>query len=182
MTAHASPIHTTPINLVALDYSSDAPAKTRCRGRPAKVLVNPFVGHLGPTTCVGRYPYFAMDIIEGIARLDWHSHRPDVVSKPLSVRRMLSILEVLEEITTAAVGELLGIADRHSRRYVKAIELAVPWMMKSRPQHLIDDMEGNLPDGQSEWEDLDLQPPSVQALAKLQQDLGLDAFELRTHV
>lgn len=164
------------------ESAAAAPAKTNNRGRPPKVLVNKFVGHLGCTTCYGRYPYFAMDIIEGIARLEWHSHGLEQTNKPLSVRRMLLILEVLEEVTTATVGELLGIATRHSQRYVKGIELALPRLMKCRPQHLIDEMEGNLPAGVSEWQDTDLAPPCPESLAKLHQDIGLDAIELTPHV
>lgn len=163
-------------------HVTETPVKTSSRGRPAKVLANPFVDHLGCTTSFGRYPVFAMDIIEGIARLEWHSHGLHVTNKPLSVRRLLRILESLEEVTTATVGELLGIADRHSQRYVKAIELALPRLMKCRPPPLIDDMERNLPVGQSDWEDTDPAPPSFKDLAKLHQDIGLDAIELTTHV
>lgn len=159
-----------------------APAKTSNRGRPPKVLANPFFGYIGCTTGYGRYPYFAMDIIEGITRLEWHSHGLDTLSKPLSVRRIMRILETMEEVTAVAVGELLGIAIRQSQRYVKGIELALPWLMKSRPQRLIDEMEGNLPAGVSEWQDTDLAPPCPESLAKLHQDIGLDTIELTPHV
>lgn len=59
----------------------------RGRGRPTKIITNLFHGYIGPTTYYGQYPHFAMDILEGIARLDWHD-RPigsGGSSKPLSV-------------------------------------------------------------------------------------------------
>lgn len=159
------------------------PVKPSKRGRPPKVLANPFFGHLGRTSRYSRYPSFAMDVIVGISRLEWHSHRPGQVSKPLSVRRLMWILEVLEEVTAATVGELLGLATRHAQRYVKAIELALPRLMKCRSQSLIDDMEGNLPVGLAKfWEDTNPEPPCPADLAKLHQAMGIDAIELTPHV
>lgn len=159
------------------------PAKLSKRGRPPKALANPFFGHLGRTSRYSRYPHFAMDIIAGIARLDWHSHGLDEVSKPLSVRRLIWILEALEEVSAAAVGELLGIAKRHAQRYVKAIELALPWLMKCRSQSLIDDMEGILSVGLPMfWDDTNPVPPCPEDLAKLHRAMGTDAIELTPHV
>ncbi|MFC3606959.1 hypothetical protein ACFOMF_04080, partial [Stutzerimonas tarimensis] len=66
--------------------ASPTATKTSNRGRPPRTITNPFVDLIGPTTGFGRYPYFATEIIEGIARLDWHDHGSDEVSKPLSVK------------------------------------------------------------------------------------------------
>lgn len=156
-----------------------APKKSN-RGRPQKVIRNPFVGYIGPTSGYGRYPYFAMDIVEGIARLDWHCHKAHDASKPLSVRRLMEILEGIENVTTTVVGELLGVADRQAQRYVKAIELALPWLMRARPQRLVDAMEGKLPPGIHDWEDMELAPCPLE-LAKLHEDIGYES-ELTTHV
>ncbi|HAO74705.1 MAG TPA: hypothetical protein DCW62_06735 [Pseudomonas sp.] len=158
-------------------------ARASKRGRPARIITNPFAGLIGPATGFGRYSYFSSDIIEGIARLDWHDHGPDDVSKPLSVRNLMLILEAVEVVTTATVGELLGIGTRHAQRYVKAIQLAIPFLMKSRPKRLINDMEGNLPIGlETIWEDTDPVPPCPVDLAKLHRAMGIDAIELTPHV
>ncbi len=158
-------------------------AKTSKRGRPARIIANPFAGLIGPTTGFGRYSYLSSDIIEGIARLDWHDHGPDEVSKPLSVRNLMLILEAVEMVTTATVSELLGIGARHAQRYVKAIQLAIPFLMRSRPKRLIDDMEGNLPIGLTRfWDDTDPVPPCSVGLAKLHQAIGIDAIKLTPHI
>lgn len=163
--------------------AAPTPAKTSKRGRPAKIIINPFAGLIGPATGFGRYSYFSSEIIEGIARLDWHDHGPDEVSKPLSVRNLMLILEAIEVVTTATVSELLGIGARHAQRYVKGVQLALPFLMKSRPRRLIDDMEGNLPVGLATfWDDTNPVPPCPMDLAKLHRAIGIDAVELAPHV
>lgn len=166
------------------------PAPATRRGRPATRITNPFYGLIGPKTGFGRYPYFAMDIIEGIARLDWHD-RPigkGGSSKPLSVRSLMVILEEVEEVTTESVAAIIGTKTRHAQRYVKAIELAMPFLMKSRPAKLVFDMD--LPEDElvnaayrkklreAYPEPLDdLHPPSLEDLAKLRRDLGYDTLD-----
>lgn len=164
-------------------------ATTTKRGRPAKRIINHFAGLIGPTTAYGRYPYFAQEIVEGIARLDWHD-RPigkGGSPKPLSVRSLMVILEEAEEVTTERVAEIIGTKKRQAQRYVKAIELAMPFLMKSRPKRLIFEME--LPEDEFvnaayrqklretclELQD-DLPPPTPEDLAILRRDLGEDAF------
>jgi hypothetical protein len=152
------------------------------RGRKPKMIENPFYGFIGCTTDWGRYPVFAESIIEGVARLDWHD-RPDGKggkSMPLSVRNLAVALECLPAITNEAVGDLLQLRERHARRYVKAIELIVPWMMKSRPPFLLNEMEGIEPEPKAcEWEDWDdLCKPTTAELTKLHHDLRtLTAFK-----
>lgn len=113
------------------------------RGRPPKQFQNPFFGFLGATSAFERYPRFSADIIEGIARLDWHDRSigQGGSSKPLSVRSLMLILENLEVITSSDVGSLLNLKARHAQRYVKAVELAMPYLMKSRPPSLIYEMD-----------------------------------------
>ncbi|WP_350298122.1 helix-turn-helix domain-containing protein [Pseudomonas putida] len=145
------------------------------RGPKPKMIANPFYGFIGCTTYGGRYPEFAMDIIEGVARLNWHDRPAGIGGKstPLSVRHLVVILECLPAVTNEAVEDLLQLRERHARRYVKAVELIIPWMMKSRPQSLIYDMDGIEPEPKaSEWEDCDdACPPSPEELAKLHHDL-----------
>lgn len=147
----------------------------RGRGRPTKIIVNPFEGFIGPTTDYGQYPYFASDIIEGIARLDWHDRAIGVggSSKPLSVKRLVTILAEIEVVSAATVMTQFRLGLRQAQRYVKAIELAMPFLLKSRPDDLTHEMRyGFLKDSTrpSEWED-ELQPPSAEDLAKLHHDL-----------
>ncbi|WP_247255431.1 hypothetical protein [Pseudomonas moorei] len=144
------------------------------RGRPPKSIANPFYLLIGPTTNYGRYPIFAMDIIEGIARLDWHDRRTSTGGKsmPLSVRNLAAILDHLEKVTSESVCQTLRIAERHAQRYVKAIELIIPHMMKARPKSLILNMEEIHEPGYHDWEDVDeLTQPSTDELAKLHHDL-----------
>ncbi|WP_416363009.1 helix-turn-helix domain-containing protein [Pseudomonas sp. NFX183] len=145
--------------------------------RPPKTISNPFSGHL-MSLCDDRkkaYPLFAMDIIEGIARLDWHDRKigKGGISKPLSVRRIITVLEWLPEITNEAIEEFLGLKERHARRYVKAAELAIPRMMKCRPDSLRYEMDGIEPPRKPcQWEGSDeLITPSPEELAKLHRDL-----------
>ncbi|WP_148049365.1 hypothetical protein [Pseudomonas sp. AF76] len=186
--------HVASLKRHATDVSTmpKAPAKNpnERRGRPAKRICNPFFNLIGPTTIHGRYPYFAQEIMEGVARLDWHD-RPigkGGSSKPLSVRRLMLILESLEDVNAKDVAEVIGTQVRQAQRYVKAIELAMPFLMKSRPARLIFDMD--LPQDEvanseyqrklnesNTWADDDLTPPSYEDLKKLRQDLGEDAFD-----
>ncbi|RDL12908.1 helix-turn-helix domain-containing protein [Pseudomonas jessenii] len=153
-----------------------APRKPKSeRGRKSKIIENPFYGFIGCTTYWGRYPVFALDIIEGIARLDWYDRAIGVGGKstPLSVRNLAVTLESLSVVTNEAVQKLLQLGERHARRYVKAIEMIVPWMMESRPRSLINEMDGIDPEPKAcEWNDRDdLCEPSTEELAKLQNDL-----------
>ena len=153
-----------------------APKAAKAVRRPPKVVANPFAGYLMSLDDFGRsYPLFAMDIIEGIARLDWHDRPIGVggISKPLSVKRIINILEWLPEITNDAVEDFLGLQKRHARRYVKAAELAIPRMMRCRPESLRCEMDGVDPDpGPCVWVDLDdVSKPSSAELAQLHHDL-----------
>lgn len=171
----------------------------RGRGRPAKIIDNPFYGYLDPTpdsrdagTNWDKYPRWAMDIMEGIARLDWHdrpastgpigpsgtidpTHKePFGSSKPLSIRKLMGILSDLPTVSAASVAEYLRTGLRQTQRYVKAIELAVPRLMQSRSKELVAVMAGeDLPAKPwMNWEDQG-EPPSPEALAKLHHDLRM---------
>lgn len=151
-------------------------ASRRGRGRPATVIVNPLQGFIGPTTEYGQYPAFAMDILEGIARLDWHD-RPIGVggsSKPLSVKRLVAILADLGVISAATAQNHYSLGLRQAQRYVKAIELAMPYLLKSCPASLVHEIHYGYVDGSghpNNWTD-QLLPPSPETLAKLHSDMG----------
>lgn len=155
---------------------SKAERKTKSnRGRKPKMIENPFYGFIGCTTHWGRYPVFAESIIEGVARLDWHD-RPDGKggkSMPLSVRNLAVILERLPVFSNEIVEDLLQLGERQARRYFKAILLIVASMVESRPQSLLNEMEGIEPEPKPcEWEDWDdACAPSAEDLAKLHYDL-----------
>lgn len=166
------------------------PSKTTRRGRPAKRIANHFCGLIGPTTTYGRYPFFVQDIIEGIARINWHDRSTDKggSSKPLSVRSLMVIMETVEEVTADSVAAIIGTKTRQAQRYVKAIELAMPFLMKSRPKRLVFEMD--LPEDEfvnaayrqklreTYPEPLDDVPPTTfEELAQLRRDLGEDAFD-----
>jgi hypothetical protein len=147
----------------------------RGRGRPTKVITNLFHSFIGQTTDYGQYPTFAMDILEGIARLDWHD-RPigsGGSSMPLSVKRLLAILAELEVVSAATVMDQYRSGLRQAQRYVKAIELAMPYLLKSRPDDLSHEMRFGFLKADTcvnGWED-QLEPPSPETLAKLHHDL-----------
>lgn len=145
------------------------------RGRKPNVIHNPFYSLIGHWTYWGRYPVFALDIIEGVARLDWHDRPIGVGGKsmPLAVRNLAFILENLPVVSNEAVEDLLQLSERHARRYVKAIGIIIPRMMENRPQSLKDEMNGVEPERSAcEWLDQDeLSIPGLNELEKLHHDL-----------
>lgn len=147
------------------------------RGRPPKKFMNPFYGFLGPQSDYGRYPAFAIDALESVARMDWYGERNESAGKymPLSKRKMVEVLECVELVTTWNVQDCLRLGERHTQRYVKAVEMLIPLMMEARPQALIDAMDAVSPvwaEGAHHWSDVDdLPKPSAQELAKLHHDL-----------
>lgn len=121
------------------------PERNPCerRGRPAACIANPFAFVIGSPTAWGRYPEFAMDIVEGVARLNWHDRQEGSAetSRPLSVRVLMRLLESVEEITVATVVDSTGLGQRHARRYVKALQLIVPRLLAARPHRLLAEMD-----------------------------------------
>ncbi|MEE1949258.1 hypothetical protein V0R48_09755 [Pseudomonas alcaligenes] len=106
------------------------PIKTSTRGRKPIQLVNPLFG----VTELRQYPPWADDILQGIARLDWY--RPGARSIPLSVKQLIRILVSIPVIDTSAITQLLLLEERQARRYLKATELALPYLIRSMPPGL----------------------------------------------
>ena len=66
------------------------------------------------------------DVIAGVARLDHHNqgHR----NIPLSMNRMYTILQVMENITTEGVMRTLSLGERQAQKYVRACEITIPFL------------------------------------------------------
>ncbi|MNI43917.1 hypothetical protein D3C73_982640 [compost metagenome] len=167
-------------------WLTDNAPKTKLQRKPKgmsgpkpKAIDNPFNGFYGCLTDEGRYPDYAINIIEGVVRLDWHDRPIGVGGKsmPLSKRNIAIIIESLPSITNEAVEDLLQLEERHARRYFRAIKLIIPRMMGNRPLFLRKEMEGieNIePESKpiKKWEDSDDLPmPTAAELAKLHYDL-----------
>lgn len=160
----------------------DNAPKTRLQRKPKgmsgpkpKAVDNPFYGFYGCLTDEGRYPDYAIDIIEGVVRLDWHDRPIGIGGKsmPLSKRNIAIIIESLPSITNEAVEDLLQLKERHARRYFRAIKLILPRMMDNRPLLLRNEMEGIEPESKPvKWEDLhDLPKPTTAELSKLHHEM-----------
>jgi hypothetical protein len=145
------------------------------QGRKPKLILNPLYGFIGLTTYWGRYPAFAMDVIEGVARLDWHDRPIEAGGKsnPLSVRNLVVILEQLPMVFNEAVEDLFQLRERHARRYVKATELIIPRVLLSLPEALRNEMLGDQPDQMTcQWADSNgLHALSPAELERLHRDL-----------
>ncbi|WFM72512.1 hypothetical protein [Halomonas sp. CKK8] len=69
------------------------------------------------------------DILSGIANLDHHNQKERNI--PLNKVSLYVILQELDVITTREVKELLDVGDRQARKYVKACEIALPFLARS---------------------------------------------------
>lgn len=133
------------------------------RGKPPTRITNPFYGHLD---FQDRYDRWSEDILAGAARWEHGGTRP------LPVRTLYELLEVLEEFSTVTIAAHLGISDRMARRYLVALEVAMQSLMRSRPRWLRSAM------GDSGYK-LDLTGEVCpEQLARLRKDLGEDAFAI----
>lgn len=141
------------------------PEKINKSGRKPAMLTNTVIDYIGKNTIYGLYAPWALDIIEGVARLDWDSKPSDspLKSSPLSVRKLCLILSSQEEISTKEICSSFDMKERHARRYMQACKLMMPYLEKSIPNEV--DIKC------VEWLDLhDLVPCPVQ-LAQLQYDM-----------
>lgn len=134
------------------------------KGRKPNMLQNTIIPYIGKTTEYGLYAPWALDVIEGIARLDWDSKPTDspLKSSPLSVRSLCIILASLESITAKDIEALLGIGKRHAQRYLKACTLAMPYLERSIPKPRIRCIE---------WLDMHDLIPDPTELARLEYDM-----------
>ncbi|QNI03069.1 hypothetical protein HXW73_09080 [Halomonas sp. SH5A2] len=71
----------------------------------------------------------ASDILSGIANLD--NQRRNGRSLPLNKISSYVILQELDAISTRKVKELLDVNDRQAQKYVKACEIALPFLARS---------------------------------------------------
>lgn len=117
---------------------SAAAAKTTTRGRKPRSIDNPLFGVVSLLSNTDGphhgYPLWIDDVLQGIARLNWY--RPIGHSIPLSVKRLARILYSLPTISTASITTLLLLEERQARRYMTAIELAMPHLIRGMPEEL----------------------------------------------
>ncbi|MCD6005079.1 hypothetical protein K7H08_09570 [Halomonas sp. IOP_6] len=71
----------------------------------------------------------ASDILSGIANLDHHNQKERNI--PLNKISLYVIFQELGVITTKEIKELLDVGDRQARKYVKACEIALPFLAQS---------------------------------------------------
>ncbi|GHE22831.1 hypothetical protein [Halomonas urumqiensis] len=71
----------------------------------------------------------ASDILSGIANLDHHNQKERNI--PLNKISLYVILQEIDVITTREVKGLLDVGDRQARKYVKACEMALPFLERS---------------------------------------------------
>lgn len=140
--------------------------KTSNAGRKPTMLTNTVVEYIGKTTPYGLYPYWALDIIEGVARLDWDSKPSDspLKSSPLSVRSLCTLLATFDELSTDTIEKFLGIGKRHAQRYLKACSLMMPHLERSTPKKSVSIQC-------IQWLDLHDLIPDPEQLAKLHYDM-----------
>lgn len=139
--------------------------KTSNAGRKPTMLTNTVVEYIGKTTPYGLYPYWALDIIEGVARLDWDSKPSDspLKSSPLSVNKLCIIMSSMEDISTKEISTAFGMKERHARRYMQACKLMMPYLEKSVPA------KNKI--GCIKWLDLHDLIPDAAELAQLHYDM-----------
>lgn len=116
-----------------------AASTPRTRGRKPRSIDNPLLGfyrfYADQDGTRHGYPLWLDDVLQGIARLDWY--RTTAPSIPLSVKSLVRILNQLEVISTATVSELLLLEERQARRYMAAVTLALPYLLKGAPPELM---------------------------------------------
>lgn len=111
--------------------------KASQKGRKPTQLVNPLIGF----DELRAYPPWADDILQGAARAN--SYRPGARSIPLSTKQMVRILLHLPVIDTVSITQLLLLEERQARRYVQALRLAMPYLIRSMPPALANRPSGN---------------------------------------
>lgn len=104
------------------------------RGRKAQSLMNPFYLRV-MQDAEQAYPRWMDDVLSGTARLNWHGPRDEQI--PLSTRKLLSILGSLEEVTTKGVQGLLCLNARHAQKYVQALRICMPHLLRCAPEGLL---------------------------------------------
>lgn len=114
-------------------------------------LANPFAGYIVcPAYPVDNeskdytlYPKWCIDAVEGVARLNWY--RPEGAQRPLSVKKILRILQTCKQIDKYTIGEIFGFESRQAERYVQAVRIIIPQLEKVVPDGLKFKMKSRAP-------------------------------------
>ncbi|MFI7838833.1 helix-turn-helix domain-containing protein [Pseudomonas asiatica] len=89
------------------------------------------------------YSRWCLDVVEGIARLNWY--RPSGDQFPLSVKKILTILQRCPQIDKYTICSIYRFQERQARRYVLACKMAIPLLMKMVPESVKKKMDAGLP-------------------------------------
>lgn len=89
------------------------------------------------------YSRWCLDIVEGIARLNWY--RPDGDQFPLSVKKILTILQRCPQIDKYTICSIYRFQERQARRYVLACKMAIQHLMKVVPVNVKAKMDAAVP-------------------------------------
>lgn len=105
------------------------PRSSDGRGRRPKSLHNELTEFFLEAELEEVWPIWIDDILSGVCRLDWY--KPNERSIPLSARTLFNIFSALEFINVYEISQHIGLAKRMSQRYMKAVELAYPHLLRS---------------------------------------------------
>lgn len=116
------------------------------RGRPKKIVTNrlkPFLKNfVFPRQALKFLPMFD-DIVTGAVRLDAGGN-----DRPLSKTMMVSLLQVLDEVSTEAIQTTKGYSKRHSQRICQCLRIIESMAFKVAHKHWH-------PSTETDWSDAD---------------------------
>lgn len=90
------------------------------------------------------YPRWCLDVIEGIARLNWYQSGV-TDQRPLSVKKILTILQRCSQIDKYTICSIYRFQEQQARRYVLACKMAIQHLMKVVPANVQEKMDAGLP-------------------------------------
>lgn len=104
--------------------------KKKGTGNRTKRIDNPLIKVFNNIDFALCWPLWIDDVFSGICRLDWYAHKEGERDVPLSSKNMIRIFSTLPLITTYEISNLLTVGERQAQRYLKACELAYPYLIR----------------------------------------------------
>jgi hypothetical protein len=128
--------------LISARQAGSIKAERSATGSDYEKLANPFAGYIVcpmyPVDNASKdftlYPKWCLDVVEGVARLNWY--RPEGDQRPLSVKKILLILQTCKQVDKYTIGEMFGFDSRQAERYVQAVRIIIPQLEKVVPDGL----------------------------------------------